>query len=68
MAVDWAKLRHVIEAGTIEACADAGLTRAAVRVTISALPSGTPAIEVEVLEVSEELAAMVRAESKINGN
>jgi len=68
VTVDWAKLRHVIEAGTIEACVDAGLTRVAVRVVLTPLPSGTPAITVEVLEVSEELAAMVRAESKISGN
>lgn len=66
MTIDWAKLRHVIEAGTVEACVDSGLTRVAVRVLITALPCGTPAITVEVLELTEEVAARIIAES--NGN
>ena len=68
MSIDWANLRHVIEMGTAEACADAGLKRVAIRVTIAPLPSGTPAIQVEVAEVPEDVAAAILAEHKTHGN
>lgn len=65
-AIDWGKLRRVIEAGTVEACVDSGLTRMAVRVLITKLPCGTPAITVEVLELTEEVAKAVIAASEDN--
>lgn len=67
MKVDWNNLRHVIERGVIEAAHDAGVERVAIRVIIDALPDGTPAISVEVCELSpSDLARMRPDDDKHN--
>ncbi len=58
MAVDWNKLRRVIELGTVEAAKDAGLERFAVTVNVTVLPEpiNVPVISVEVVELTAEQA------------